>query len=167
MNRRGYTVTGLAERRDSMRSFGSLRVLLSEMKYRTPTKEENLLLIEEVSEKIRKLDSDLDKKGEQLRAHVKSHVETIAGSREDELSGMGLIFDDGKTRIVFEAGEADTTGDKISNVVEACLKVAESDRKFLKEILPQLESNSLPGDKVPKLGEILGNNTYWRFLEET
>ncbi len=167
MNRRGSTATGLAERRDSVRSFGSLRVLLSEMKSRTPTKEENLVLIEEVSAKLKKLDSDLDENGKQLRRHVTSYVQTIAGSRDDEFSGMGIIFNDGKTTIVFDAGESDHAEEKISAVIEACLKAAQDDRKFLMEVLPGLEGNSLPEDKVPKLGEILGNNTYWRFLEET
>ncbi len=167
MNRRGSTVTGPGERRAAVRSFGSLRVLLSEIESRTPTKEENQVLIAEVSEKLKKLDSDLDEKGKQLRAHVASYVQTIAGGREDELSGMGLIFDDGKTTVVFEAGESDNAEEKISTVVEACLKVAQDDRKFLQGILSELEKNSLSESKVSKLSEILSNNTYWRFLEET
>jgi len=167
MNRRGSKINDLPERRANMRSFGSLRVLLSEIESRTPTKEENLLLIEEVSAKIRKLDSDLDGNGKELRRHVTSYVQTIAGSRDDELSGMGLVFDDGKTNVVFEAGDADNAKEKISTVIEACLAAAQKDRSFLKEILSELEANSLPEEKVPKLREILGNNTYWRFLEET
>jgi hypothetical protein len=107
-----------------------------------------------------------DAKG--LRRHVHSYLTTLASSRGDELSGMGVEFKKPQAEtIVLESGETDDpeAAGKIVSITEGCVSIAKDDLSFLKDALSSLKKeDSLPPEYATKLKEIIVGNSFWRFF---
>ena len=159
-------------KRQRIPSFESVSVLLSTIGSRTLDQQEAKQLCEAISAKIDYLETDLEKDAAVLRRGVESYVHTMAGGRQDELSGSGVHFRNmsSKSEVILESGEADRAEakGKIDAIVEGCVAAARDDMKFLKSALKNIkEDRTLNDADLSKLKDILQGNTYWRFLEAT
>ncbi len=150
--------------------FDSVSVLISSAEAGGPDKAGARELAESVSLKAESLESDLANDGKALKEGVVSYLVTMAGGRQDELSGAGVRFKGPSSEVVLKSGEADDPGSKgkIDAIVEGCMAAAKDDLEFLRRTLKSLKDpQPLPGKDAARLKDILEKNTYWRFLEAT
>jgi len=129
-------------------------------------------LAESISAVIARLEHDLKDDARHLRGHVEGHVRSIASGKQDELSGMGLLFEipESKVRIELADGESKKPGaeKKITAIVDACVKAAKSDLAALKEAQSAMEKKgSLAGAQLDGIAPILDRGTYWRYFQTT
>ena len=169
MNKRGSNVLDISSRLPTAKAFKSVGVLLSEMGSGSIAPDDRKLLLSKMREKVRTLKAELDGDGTALRSRVVSYLRTMAGGREDELSGSGVDFrvPEKKIEISLEPGEADkkSASRKIDRIVAECTALAAEDLEFLESASKKVRTSSLDDSEIEQLRSVLENNTYWRFLE--
>lgn len=139
--------------------FDSVSVLISSFEARE--------LAGMISAKAEALERDLADDAKALKEGVTSFVVTMAGGRQDELSGAGVRFKSPSSEIILKSGEADDPASKvkIDAILDGCLTAARDDLALLKRAQKMKDPSSLSPDDLARLKDILEKNTYWRFLE--
>jgi hypothetical protein len=171
MNKRGSgsNVIDISARMPASKAFKSVGVLLSAIESGSITPDDKKMLLGKIREKINTLEAELAGDGKGLGARVQSYLRTMAGGREDELSGSGVDFrvPQRKLEINLAAGEAEkkSSTKKIERIISECKTLAQEDLVFLEKTLKKLRSSELDPPEISQLKSILGNNTYWRYLE--
>jgi hypothetical protein len=157
--------------RPTPRLFRVVAAHLASIEQRQGTADDKRVVSEEIGKKIDVLAEELAQGGELLRRGVTSHILTMTGGASDPISPAGVRFVHPGTgaTITINPGEAAAKGGanvKIDRIVQGCITAAESDLALLRQSREVLESGGTPSaDNMSGLKDILGGNSYWRFLK--